>query len=33
MAEIEGCDGVEIVYPYEVSDPKETRRHVEKIQP
>jgi xylose isomerase len=26
MGEIEGYDGVEIVYPYEVSDPKETRR-------
>lgn len=26
MAEIEGYDGVEIVYPYEVSDPEETRR-------
>jgi xylose isomerase len=25
MAEIEGYDGVEIVYPYEVSDPVETR--------
>jgi xylose isomerase len=25
MTEIEGCDGVEIVYPYEVNDPKATR--------
>jgi xylose isomerase len=25
MTEIEGCDGVEIVYPYEVNDPVETR--------
>jgi xylose isomerase len=33
MAEIEGCDGVEIVYPYEVSDPKETKDFVEKVQP
>jgi xylose isomerase len=29
---IEGCDGVEIVYPYEVSDPKETKALVEKVQ-
>jgi xylose isomerase len=25
MTQIEGCDGVEIVYPYEVSDPKTTK--------
>ena len=25
MAEIEGYDGVEIVFPYEVNDPVETR--------
>ena len=24
MTQIQGCDGVEIVYPYEVSDPKTT---------
>ena len=30
MAEIEGCDGVEIVYPYEVSDPKETKALLKK---
>jgi xylose isomerase len=25
MSEMEGFDGVEIVYPYEVSDPAQTR--------
>ena len=30
MTEIEGCDGVEIVYPYEVGSPQETRALVEK---
>lgn len=30
MAEIEGCDGVEIVYPYEVRDPKETKTLLKK---
>ena len=30
MTEIEGCDGVEIVYPYEVGSPQETRVLVEK---
>jgi xylose isomerase len=32
MAEIEGCDGVEIVYPYEVNDPKETRSLLKKYR-
>jgi xylose isomerase len=32
MTEIEGCDGVEIVYPYEVSDPKETRALLKKYK-
>jgi xylose isomerase len=30
MSRIEGCDGVEIVYPYEVSDPKETKALLKK---
>ena len=30
MTEIEGCDGVEIVYPYEVKDPKETKALLKK---
>jgi xylose isomerase len=30
MTEIEGYDGVEIVYPYEVSDPVDTRKLLEK---
>ena len=32
MTEIEGCDGVEIVYPYEVSDPKETQALLKKYK-
>ena len=32
MTEIEGCDGVEIVYPYEVSDPKETKALLKKYK-
>ncbi|MFO7461999.1 MAG: TIM barrel protein [Desulfatiglandales bacterium] len=32
MAEIEGCDGVEIVYPYEVNDPKEIRSLLKKYR-
>jgi xylose isomerase len=32
MAEIEGCDGVEIVYPYEVSDPEETKSLLKKYK-
>ena len=30
MSHIEGCDGVEIVYPYEVNDPIETREALNK---
>jgi xylose isomerase len=30
MSRIEGCDGVEIVYPYEVSDPQETKALLKK---
>jgi len=30
MSRIEGCDGVEIVYPYEVSDAKETKALLKK---
>ena len=30
MTEIDGYDGVEIVYPYEVSDPLETRELLKK---
>jgi xylose isomerase len=30
MTEIEGCDGVEIVYPYEMKDPKETKALLKK---
>ena len=30
MTQIEGYDGVEIVYPYEVSDPKTTREALNK---
>ena len=30
MAQIEGCDGVELVYPYEVNDPKATRKLLDK---
>ena len=30
MTEIDGYDGVEIVYPYEVSDPQETRELLKK---
>ena len=30
MARIEGCDGVELVYPYEVNDPKATRKLLDK---
>jgi len=30
MSQIDGCDGVEIVYPYEVSDPKATREILDK---
>jgi xylose isomerase len=30
MARIEGCDGVELVYPYEVKDPKATRKLLDK---
>jgi xylose isomerase len=32
MTEIEGCDGVEIVYPYEVNDPKETKALLKKYK-
>jgi len=32
MTEIEGCDGVEIVYPYEVNDPKETKTLLKKYK-
>lgn len=32
MTEIEGCDGVEIVYPYEVNDPKATRALLKKYK-
>jgi len=32
MAEIEGCDGVEIVYPYEVSDAKGTKALLKKYK-
>jgi xylose isomerase len=32
MAQIEGCDGVEIVYPYEVNDPKETKALLKKYK-
>lgn len=32
MTEIQGCDGVEIVYPYEVSDPKETKALLRKYK-
>ena len=31
MRQIEGYDGVEIVYPYEVSDPSETRSLLERF--
>lgn len=30
MSRIEGCDGVEIIYPYEASDPAETRKLLDK---
>jgi len=32
MTEIEGCDGVEIVYPYEVDDPKATKALLKKYK-
>ena len=32
MTQIEGYDGVEIVYPYEVSDPKTTRKILDKYK-
>lgn len=30
MTQIEGCDGVEVIYPYEASDPAETRKLLDK---
>src|SRR5512139_1031022 len=32
MSEIQGCDGVEIVYPYEVNDPKATKTLLRKYK-
>ena len=32
MAQIDGYDGVELVYPYEVNDPKSTRDALDKLE-